>query len=238
MHKRIIWTLFFAAFILDYFRSHSTSESPKPSSKNYKEEVFNENEINSPKEKKKVDFNDEELQDTNDYEDNYSEREKINQKRRKKNQNIDLRIEFCQSWSHRGYFNQVKEHLEKVYSNISVTPSDYPLSPTRKLLYYLVTFFQVSLILVLFAGRYVKPYLIMIIPENIIDWIDGNKMMVGIGGFLIGNVLNNNITNSGAFEIYCNEKLVWSAINNEKKVPTIEGIINIIERFGGKLYKY
>ena len=97
MHKRIIWTLFFAAFILDYFRSHSTSESPKPSSKNYKEEVFNENEINSPKEKKKVDFNDEELQDTNDYEDNYSEREKINQKRRKKNQNIDLIIEFCQS---------------------------------------------------------------------------------------------------------------------------------------------
>ena len=41
-------------------------------------------------------------------------------------------------------------------------------------------------------------------------------MIVGMGGFLIGNMLNNNITNSGAFEIYCNERLIWSAINNEK----------------------
>ena len=117
-------------------------------------------------------------------------------------------------------------------------PSDYPLSTTRTLLHYLVTFFQISLIAGLFCSQYVKPYLIRIIPENIIDWIEANKMMVGIGGFLIGNVLNNNITNSGAFEIYCNEKLLWSAINNEKKVPTIEGIVNMIQKFGGRLHKY
>ena len=27
------------------------------------------------------------------------------------------------------------------------------------------------------------------------------------------------------FEIYCNEELIWSAINNEKRVPNLEGII-------------
>ena len=63
-------------------------------------------------------------------------------------------------------------------------------------------------------------------------------MMVGIGGYFIGNILSNNITNSGAFEIYVNERLIWSAINNEKRVPNIETMISMIQRFGGKLIKY
>ena len=58
-----------------------------------------------------------------------------------------------------------------------------------------------------------------------------------MGGFLIGNMLNNNITNSGAFEIYCNERLIWSAINNQKRVPNLEAIINMVQRYGGKLYR-
>lgn len=128
--------------------------------------------------------------------------------------------------------------MEKTYSNISVIPSDYPLSSTRQILYYLVTFLQVSLFLTLFCGKYVKPYIIGFVPENILDWIEGNKMIVGIGGYLVGNILSNNITNSGAFEIYVNEKLIWSAINNEKRVPNIETIISMIQRFGGKLNKY
>jgi hypothetical protein len=62
-------------------------------------------------------------------------------------------------------------------------------------------------------------------------------MIVGMGGFLIGNMLNNNITNSGAFEIYCNERLIWSAINNQKRVPNLETIITMVQRYGGKLYR-
>jgi hypothetical protein len=63
-------------------------------------------------------------------------------------------------------------------------------------------------------------------------------MVVGMGAFFVGNILNNNITNSGAFEMYCNEKLIWSAINNEKKVPNLESIINMVQRYGGRLIKY
>ena len=59
-----------------------------------------------------------------------------------------------------------------------------------------------------------------------------------MAAFFVGNILNNNITNSGAFEIYCNEKLIWSAINNEKKVPNLESLINMVQRYGGRLIKY
>ena len=235
MHKRIIWTLFFAAFILDFYRSRSTTSQPDPNHK-YTKEQMQQKEIdlndipNKPKEGMKAKMGDEELEIT--YEDN-----NINNHKRK-NKNINLRIEFCQSGSHRGYFNQVKEHLEKTYSNIIVIPSDYPLSTIRKILYYIVTFFQFGLIIVVFCTKFLKEQLDGLVPGIIFDWIEEKKVMVGMGAFFIGNMLNNNITNSGAFEIYCNEKLIWSAINNEKRVPNLETIINMVQRYGGKLIRY
>ena len=240
MHKRIIWILFFAAFVLDYFRSRTEKENksiPKNIKENKPKKEIDINDMSiKPKAKMNSKLNEEELKDIDEKSNNNLEK---NYKTEKNNNKIiDLRIEFCQSWSHGGYFNQVKEHLENNYSNISVTPSDYPLSNTRKILYYLVTFFQFGTIIIVLGGNYVKPYLIGIISEKYISLIEGNKLIIGMGAFLIGNILNNNITNAGAFEIYCNEKLIWSAINNDKKVPNIETIINMVQRFGGKLYRH
>ena len=76
-----------------------------------------------------------------------------------------------------------------------------------------------------------------VIPNNYFGWIEENKLIIGMGAYLVGNILNNNITNAGAFEIYCNEKLIWSAINNEKRVPNLETIIKMVQRYGGKLYR-
>jgi len=45
MHKRIIWTLFFAAFILDFIRLQSEKSSKKP--------IPKKNKIESPKEEPK-----------------------------------------------------------------------------------------------------------------------------------------------------------------------------------------
>ena len=91
MHKRIIWTLFFAAFILDYFRSKYTSSESKTILENNQEKEekkqININDIsNKKKEKTKEKYNNEE---------NIDEFETNQHKR--KNKNIDLRIEFCQS---------------------------------------------------------------------------------------------------------------------------------------------
>ena len=116
-------------------------------------------------------------------------------------------------------------------------PSDYPLSPQRKMLIYIVTFIQIGGAVLAFVGQTIKPYVRGIIPEEFMDWIEANKLMFGMGCFLLGNILNNNLNNAGAFEIYCNEKLVWSAINNNKKVPNLESIILMITKYGGKLFR-
>ena len=98
-------------------------------------------------------------------------------------------------------------------------------------------FFQFGGIALAFAGQRIKPHIKGIIPESYLDWIEGNKLMFGMASFLTGNMLNNFINNAGAFEIYCNENLIWSAINNNKRVPNIETIIRMVSKYGGQLLK-
>ena len=98
-------------------------------------------------------------------------------------------------------------------------------------------FIQFGGVILAFTGKNIKPYIGSLIPDNILDWIEGNKLMFGMACFLTGNMLNNYINNAGAFEIYCNEKLIWSAINNEKRVPNIETIIKMVSKYGGQLLK-
>jgi len=99
MHKRILWGLFFAAFILDYFRT-----SAEENSKGRQKEELNEKKDEKQKidysedqynEKMKAKIDDEEVKVN--YEENDNESQKIHKRRKKNKQNIDLRIEFCQS---------------------------------------------------------------------------------------------------------------------------------------------
>jgi len=91
MHKRILWGLFFAAFILDYFRTFA-EDNQKTREKEEKDEEQKINYSESqPKEKMEAKIDGEELKE------NDNESQTINKKRKKMRQNIDLRIEFCQS---------------------------------------------------------------------------------------------------------------------------------------------
>ena len=75
-------------------------------------------------------------------------------------------------------------------------------------------FFQFGGIALAFAGQRIKPYIKGIISESYLDWIEGNKLMFGMGCFLLGNILNNN-----------------------KRVPNIETIIRMVSKYGGQLLK-
>ena len=85
MHKRIIWTLFFAAFILDVIRLQSEKSSKKVNPKKNKIEPSHKEEKQNPiQEKEEEDLEEnEELKVVNNF--------------KNKNKNINLRIEFCQS---------------------------------------------------------------------------------------------------------------------------------------------
>ena len=132
---------------------------------------------------------------------------------------------------------EIQQIMEKNFKNVIVKGEEYPLHFIRKILSYLVTITQISVFTTMILGESIKPFLINIIPNYLIDWIIENKLLSLIISFFAGNILQSNISNTGAFEIYCNEKLVWSAVNNNKKVPNLDGIIMMINKYGGKLIR-
>ena len=93
MHQRIIWTLFFTAFILDIFRirSESTIKKPIPPKINKQTEPQVNSHIQN-EEKKYTEKEDDDFEEDEDLKvvDNFK-------KKKKKNKMINLRIEFCQS---------------------------------------------------------------------------------------------------------------------------------------------
>ena len=95
MHKRVLWGLFFAAFILDYFRTFAEDNTKTRQTEKKEDEQKIYTSEAQYKEKMKAKIDNEEV-DIN-YEENDNESQKIHKKRKKLKQNIDLRIEFCQS---------------------------------------------------------------------------------------------------------------------------------------------
>ena len=97
MHQRIIWTLFFTAFILDIFRirSEKTTQRAIPPKINKQNKHTKKEEVNSHiqnEEKKYIEKEDDDFEEDEDLKvvDNFK-------KKKKKNKMINLRIEFCQS---------------------------------------------------------------------------------------------------------------------------------------------
>ena len=95
MHQRIIWTLFFTAFILDVLRIQSgkPTKNQNPKNINKEKEIPSIQTKEREKEKEKIITNVEE----DDFEENDEIKVIDNFKKNKKNKNINLRIEFCQS---------------------------------------------------------------------------------------------------------------------------------------------
>lgn len=55
--------------------------------------------------------------------------------------------------------------------------------------------------------------------------IGANRIAAGIFVWLIGNVISSSLRNSGAFEIFIGEKLVWSSLAQGGKLPTYSDLV-------------
>ena len=89
--------------------------------------------------------------------------------------------------------------------------------------------------ILIFQPDLIKKYF-TIIPLDLINWCIENKWKVIIGGYFFGNMIRNNINNTGAFEIFYNNKLIWSKLKLGN-VPKLQFIVSKIEKNGGKFIK-
>lgn len=99
------------------------------------------------------------------------------------------------------------------------------------MLSYLLLTIQMSIFAIMISGDTLKPYISFIIPTSVINSIQENKLYSGLGAFLGGNILSSIISQTGAFEIFCNGVNVWSKFKTGN-VPTAEQLISILRHQG------
>ena len=74
-------------------------------------------------------------------------------------------------------------------------------------------------------------------PELLKDtygWVQNNKLQFGMASFFLGAMIQTNLMQSGAFEIYINDKLMFSKLESGR-MPNINDIHHIFSQFGVKL---
>ena len=129
----------------------------------------------------------------------------------------------------------MKNYFSNNFSNVEVTGEQYPLSPMRKMLSNIIMAIQIAVVGIIVAPDFVKSK-VTFIPAEIVDLISQNKVIAGVGAFFGGNIINGIISNSGALEIFYNDKLIWSKLQSGN-VPNVQGIVQLIKQHGGVLAK-
>ena len=130
---------------------------------------------------------------------------------------------------------EIQQIMEKNFKNVIVNGEEYPLSQTRKFLSYSVMAIQFLIFTLLILCNF-KNILNSILPDNLIDWIGENKLRTFFITFFMGNLLQSNISNTGAFEIFYNGNQIWSKIQNGG-VPNITQLIQILNQRGAYFLK-
>ena len=85
---------------------------------------------------------------------------------------------------------------------LTVRGGDYPISSSKAMIAKYLSYAQIAVIGVLISG------FDTFLPQAVRD----NKLGAGVMVWFIGNALSSALTNTGAFEIYVGEKLIWSTL--------------------------
>ena len=141
-----------------------------------------------------------------------------------------IKIQFCQSWSFVGYFKEVKHQLEARYQDIEVIPEDYPLKNPRKAIYYSMIGIEILLISIILLSDFIKPKIEKYVPPDIIEIFNENKLAKIAMIFMVGQFIGTIITNTGAFEIFCQDKLIWSTIEHNGVKPNLSTIVKLVKK--------
>ena len=142
-----------------------------------------------------------------------------------------LKIQFYQSSASFPYFHHIKEQLENKYSDINVISEQYPLKNPRKIIYYLMLGVEgiVIILIAISSFSFVKPLLEKLLGPDFYKIVNGNKLTTIGFVVIIGLFFTQIIYNTGAFEVFCEDKLIWSTIANNGTKPTIKTIVKFLK---------
>ncbi|KAJ9172504.1 hypothetical protein P3X46_015734 [Hevea brasiliensis] len=133
-----------------------------------------------------------------------------------------VKIDFCSSCSYRGTAVTMKKMLETQFPGIDVLLANYPPSLPKRLLAKLVPVVQIGVIAIVMAGEQIFPMLGLMAPPPWYYSLRANKFGTMASTWLLGNALQSFLQSSGAFEVYCNDELVFSKLKEGRFPGEIE----------------
>ncbi|KAG5238362.1 selenoprotein [Salix suchowensis] len=133
-----------------------------------------------------------------------------------------VRIDFCASCSYRGNAATMKKMLETQFPGIDVVLVNYPPSLPKRVAAKLVPVFQVGVMGIVLGGEQIFPMIGLMAPPPWYYTLRANKFGTIASTWLLGNALQSFLQSSGAFEVYCNDELVFSKLMEARFPGEIE----------------
>ncbi|KAK0603213.1 hypothetical protein LWI29_002542 [Acer saccharum] len=129
-----------------------------------------------------------------------------------------VNIKFCASCSYRGTAVTMKKMLETQFHGIDVILENYPPPMPKRLLAKVVPAVQIGVIGIIVAGEQIFPMVGIMRPPPWYYSLRSNRFGSIASTWLLGNFLQSFLQSSGAFEVYCNDQLVFSK-KQESRFP-------------------
>lgn len=125
-------------------------------------------------------------------------------------------IDFCSSCSYRGTAVTMKNMLDNQFPGIHVVLANYPPPLPKRLLGKVVPVFQFGVIGLVMAGEQIFPRLGIAVPPPWFYQLRANRFGTMATTWLLGNFFQSMLQSSGAFEVYCNDELVFSKLKENR----------------------
>ncbi|KAI3408306.1 uncharacterized protein J3R85_020350 [Psidium guajava] len=131
-------------------------------------------------------------------------------------------INFCSSCSYRGTAVTMKKMLETQFPGIDVVLANYPPPLPKRILAKLVPVAQIGVFAIIMAGEHIFPMVGIAMPPPWYYSLRANRFGTIASTWLLGNVFQSFLQSSGAFEVYCNDELVFSKLKEGRFPGEIE----------------
>ena len=142
-----------------------------------------------------------------------------------------VHVNYCVGCAYNQQFQELKTELEMLQI-AEVTSANYPVPPMKNLLSWVATIAQWAVIMLMMNGDSILPQLgidatrLPAIYHKMVE----KKWMVGIAAWMLGNQLQKALTDTGAFEVSCNDQLIFSKLQTNM-MPDVKYIVSLISKF-------
>ncbi len=102
------------------------------------------------------------------------------------------------------------------HPQILVIGEHYPLPPVRAFLSKIISMAQFGLIGIGIGGGFIPA----IRNHALYQQFQQNKMMIFLAGYFGLNMLSNSVSSTGAFEVYFNDRIIFSKLSTNR-MPTL-----------------